>query len=182
MATLAAIRALREAIAEYVRLARGAGALTEQVIVTSGSQQGWIWLRGCCSIRAMRSGWRIRATSGARTALQAAGARLVPVPVDAEGLVVERGRAAGAAGARLAYVSPSHQFPLGVTMSAARRLALLRWARAPAPGSSRTTTTASFATMRRPLAALQGIDDDGRVIYVGTFSKTLFPALSRSGT
>ena len=77
----------------------------------------------------------------------------------------------------MAYVSPSHQFPLGVTMSAARRLALLRWASRAGAWILEDDYDSEFRYDARPLASLQGMDEDGRVIYVGTFSKTLFPAL-----
>ncbi len=167
---------LREAIAEYVRLARGARCLTEQVIVTSGSQQG-VDLAARVLLDPGDAVWmEDPGYVGARTALHVAGARLIPVPVDAEGLVVQRGEQL-APGARLVYVSPSHQFPLGVTMSAARRLALLRWASRAGAWILEDDYDSEFRYEARPLAALQGMDEDGRVIYVGTFSKTLFPAL-----
>jgi len=168
--------ALREAIAEYVRLARGARCLTEQVIVTSGSQQG-VDLAARVLLDPGDAVWmEDPGYTGARTALQVAGARIVPVPVDGEGLVVQEGERM-AAQARMAYVSPSHQFPLGVTMSAARRLALLRWASRAGAWILEDDYDSEFRYDARPLAALQGMDEDGRVIYVGTFSKTLFPAL-----
>ncbi len=116
---------LRHAIAEYVRLARGARCLPEQVIVTGGSQQG-VDLAARVLLDPGDAVWmEDPGYPGARAALLAAGARVVPVPVDPDGLVVEAGERLAPA-ARLAYASPSHQFPLGVTMSAGRRLALLR--------------------------------------------------------
>lgn len=103
----------------------------------------------------------------------AAGARLVPVPVDVEGLNVEAGRRL-APNARLAYVTPSHQFPLGVTLSLSRRLALLSWASEMGAWVFEDDFDSEFRYEGRPLTALQGLDTDNRVIYVGTFSKTLF--------
>ena len=113
---------------------------------------------------------------GARGALVAAGARIRPIPVDAQGLNVEVGeRRAG--NARLAYVTPSHQFPLGVPMSLPRRLALLAWARAARAWIIEDDYDSEFRFGTRPIPCLHGLDVDGRVIYVGSFSKTLFPAL-----
>jgi GntR family transcriptional regulator/MocR family aminotransferase len=113
---------------------------------------------------------------GALGALVAAGADVEPVPVDGEGLDVEVGRAR-APHARVAYVSPSHQFPLGVTMSLGRRLKLLDWARGADAWVLEDDYDSEFRYVSRPLTALQGLDADGRVLYVGTFSKVMFPAL-----
>jgi hypothetical protein len=113
---------------------------------------------------------------GARRALLRAGARLVPVRVDEQGLDVEAG-ARQANDARLAVVSPSHQFPLGVPMSLARRLALLKWARSARAWVIEDDYDSEFRYGARPIPCLHGLDVDGRVIYVGSFSKTLFPAL-----
>jgi GntR family transcriptional regulator/MocR family aminotransferase len=113
---------------------------------------------------------------GARAALLGTGAELVRVPVDAEGLDVAAGRALGA-GARLACVTPSHQYPLGATMSLARRLELLRWAGRSSAWVLEDDYDSEYRYSGRPLEALQGLDTEGRVIYVGTFSKVLFPSL-----
>jgi GntR family transcriptional regulator/MocR family aminotransferase len=96
--------------------------------------------------------------------------------VDQQGLVVEAG-VARAPEARLVYLTPSHQFPLGVTLSLARRIALLDWARRADAYIVEDDYDSEYHYTRRPLPALQGLDQDGRVIYVGTFSKVLFPAL-----
>jgi GntR family transcriptional regulator/MocR family aminotransferase len=167
---------LREAIAEYVRAGRGARCSADQVIVVSGSQQG-VDLAARVLLDPGDTVWmEDPGYTGARSALLAAGARLEPVPVDAEGLVVDVGRAR-APRARMAYVSPSHQFPLGVTMSAARRLALLRWAGQAGAWVLEDDYDSEFRYDARPLACLQGMDEDERVVHVGTFSKTLVPAL-----
>ena len=113
---------------------------------------------------------------GARAALEAAGARLVPVPVDGEGLDVaalERLRGQ----VRAVYVTPSHQYPLGASMSAARRMALLDWARRRDAWILEDDYDSEYRYVSRPLGALQGMDPHGRVVHVGTFSKVLFPAL-----
>jgi GntR family transcriptional regulator/MocR family aminotransferase len=112
----------------------------------------------------------------ARGAFLGVGADLVPVPVDGEGLVVEAG-IARAPHARLAYLTPSHQFPLGVTMSLPRRLALLDWAKRANAYILEDDYDSEYRFAKRPLPALQGLDNTGRVIYIGTFSKVLFPAL-----
>ena len=113
---------------------------------------------------------------GARDALALAGARLVPVPVDASGLDVSAG-IARCPRARAAYVTPSHQYPLGVTMTAARRLQLLDWAQATGAWIIEDDYDSEYRYESQPIAALQGLDRDARVIYIGTFSKVLFPAL-----
>jgi GntR family transcriptional regulator/MocR family aminotransferase len=114
--------------------------------------------------------------AGARDALRLRGARLVPVPVDAEGLNVaagvERCRRAGAA-----YVTPSHQYPLGMTMSASRRLELLAWARKNGSWIIEDDYDSEYRYESLPISSLQGLDRDSRVVYIGTFSKVLFPAL-----
>jgi GntR family transcriptional regulator/MocR family aminotransferase len=111
---------------------------------------------------------------GARAAFSGAGARLVPLPVDDEGLDI---LAAKDTRARLVYVTPSHQYPLGVTMSLARRLALLKWASRAGAWVLEDDYDSEYRYAGRPLAALQGLDGEGRVIYLGTFSKVLFPSL-----
>ncbi|HEU5039468.1 MAG TPA: PLP-dependent aminotransferase family protein, partial [Gemmatimonadales bacterium] len=167
---------LREAIAEYVRAARGARCTPDQIVVVNGSQQG-VDLAARVLLDPGDVVWmEDPGYGGARIALLAGGAELVPVPVDAEGLIVEQGRQL-APRARMAYVSPSHQFPLGVTMSAGRRLDLLRWAATAGAWVLEDDYDSEFRYDARPLASLQGMDEQGRVIYVGTFSKTLFPAL-----
>ena len=120
--------------------------------------------------------------SGIRQALHASGAQIVPVPLDAEGLDVAAG-VRRAPRPQLVYVSPSHQYPLGVTMSAPRRLALLRWARQATTWIVEDDYDSEFRYTARPLACLQGMDaerhgvEQSRVVYIGTFSKALCPAL-----
>ena len=167
---------LRRAIAEYLRAARGIDCFPEQVIVTSGSQQA-LDLAARVLLDPGDTAWvEDPGYGGARGALTAAGVRCAPVPVDAEGLSVTQGEAL-APQARMAYVSPSHQYPLGVTMSLPRRMALLSWARRRGAWIAEDDYDSEFRYAGRPLAALQGLDPAGRVIYIGTFSKVLFPAL-----
>ena len=167
---------LRRAIAEYLRAARGVNCSWEQVIVTSGSQQA-LDLGARVLLDAGDTAWvEDPGYFGARGAWTAAGVRCASIPVDAEGLNVAHGESS-APEARMAYVSPSHQYPLGVTMSLARRMALLAWARRRGAWIAEDDYDSEFRYAGRPLAALQGLDTAGRVIYIGTFSKVLFPAL-----
>jgi GntR family transcriptional regulator / MocR family aminotransferase len=172
---------LRRAIAEYLRAARGVNCTWEQVIVTSGSQQA-LDLAARVLLDPGDTAWvEDPGYFGARGAWTAAGVTCMPVPVDAEGLSVAQGELL-APQARMVYVSPSHQYPLGVTMSLARRMALLAWARRGGANVlgrwiAEDDYDSEFRYSGRPLAALQGLDTGGRVIYIGTFSKVLFPAL-----
>jgi GntR family transcriptional regulator/MocR family aminotransferase len=167
---------LREAIATYLREARAVRCEAGQVMVVSGSQHGLDLATRLLLDPGERAWIEDPGYLGARGALVAAGARVVPVPVDGDGLVVARGMRV-APDARLAYVTPSHQYPLGVTMSLARRLALLQWARTRRAWIVEDDYDSEYRYTGRPLASLQGLDRHGRVIYVGTFSKVLFPAL-----
>jgi GntR family transcriptional regulator/MocR family aminotransferase len=167
---------LREAIAAYLQRSRGVICDPSQVLVVHGSQQAldlatrvvldpgdFVWMED--------PGY-----DAARGAFIAGGARIVSIPVDGEGLNVTKGMQR-ARHARLAYVTPSHQFPLGVTMSLARRLELLRWAATSNAWVLEDDYDSEFRYANRPLAALQGLDAEASVIYTGTFSKVLFPAL-----
>ena len=173
---IAGYRPLREAIADYLRAARGIRCRPEQVIVVSGSQQA-LDLAARVLLDPDDAAWvEDPGFPGARAALEGAGARLIPVPVDAEGLDVRAGEREAPA-ARLAYVTPSYQYPLGVTLSLPRRLALLDWARRAGAWVLEDDYDSEFRYDGRPLAALAGLDGTGQVIYLGTFSKVLFPAL-----
>ena len=155
-------------------MARGVRCGPDQVLVVSGAQAG-IDLAARLLLDPGDPVWvEDPGYYGARGALIGAGARLVPAQVDAGGLDL------GAAcrrqpGARLAYVTPSHQFPVGVTMSLARRLDLLAWAEATGGYVLEDDYDSEYRYVGRPLPALQGLDRAGRVVYVGSFSKVLFP-------
>jgi GntR family transcriptional regulator / MocR family aminotransferase len=168
--------ALRKAIAEHVSAARGVRCEAAQVFVTSGTQAAVeeilrlvidpgerVWIENPCYL-------------GARRAVLAAGGRPVPIPVDDDGLDVDAG-IARCPDARAVIVSPSHHYPLGVTLDLTRRMALLRWARRAQAVVIEDDYDSEFRHHGRPLTALQGLDDTGRTVYVGTFSKTLFPGL-----
>jgi GntR family transcriptional regulator / MocR family aminotransferase len=167
---------LRMEIASYLRTARGVQCEADQVIVVSGSQQA-IDLAARLLLDPQDAAWiEDPGYPGARSALLAAGARLVPVQVDAEGLNVTSGIACGP-DARMVYITPSYQFPLGTTMSLTRRLQLLQWAQHTGAWILEDDYDSEFRYAGRPLSSLQGLDTTGQVIYIGTFSKVLFPGL-----
>jgi GntR family transcriptional regulator/MocR family aminotransferase len=172
-APLTGIRSLREAIAEQVRT-RGTRCDPQQVIVVSGAQRALdlifhLLLDAGDAVWMEEPGY-----PGARSALLAAGARILNAPIDAEGMQVNL---QDAADVRLTYVTPSHQFPLGMPMSLQRRRALLAWAAQSRSWIVEDDYDCDFRYQIRPLPCLHGLDPDGRVIYVGTFSKTMFPSL-----
>jgi GntR family transcriptional regulator/MocR family aminotransferase len=165
---------LREVVAAYLGRRRGLNVAAEDVVIVSGAQQGLDLVS--------RVLLRPRDTAvledphyqGARQALRAHGALLIMVPVDDDGIVSERLPRRGAC---LASVTPSHQFPTGVVLSLPRRLALLEWARRHDAWILEDDYDGEFRYDTRPLAALKSLDRDDRVLYLGTFSKVLFPAL-----
>lgn len=172
----AGYRPLREAIAAHVAVSRQVHCTPEQVMIVPGSQ-GALDLTARMLINAGDPVWlEDPGYTGARGTFTGAGAQIIPIPVDGEGLVVELG-IERAPEARLVYLTPSHQFPLGVTMSLSRRLAILDWARGANAYILEDDYDSEFRFETRPLATLQGLDDGERVIYIGTFSKVLFPAL-----
>ena len=167
---------LREVIAAHIGITRGVHCSPEQIILTSGSQ-GALDLVARVLLDPGDLAWvEDPGYVGARGSLLAAGARLVPVPVDQEGINVEIGRQR-CRDARLAIVTPSHQFPTGVTMSLSRRLALLEWSREAQAWIVEDDYDSEYRFSGRPLEALQGLDSARRVMYIGTFSKVLFPSL-----
>jgi GntR family transcriptional regulator/MocR family aminotransferase len=169
-------KALRETIASYLRTARSLHCEAEQIMIVSGSQQALeisarvlldpgsrVWIEEPC--------YRL-----ARDVFALNGCHLVPVPVDKEGLDVVAG-IRRCRKARAAFVTPSHQFPLGVTMSAARRFQLLDWAQNTGSWIIEDDYDSEYRYESLPIPSLQGLDANARVIYVGTFSKVLFPSL-----
>jgi GntR family transcriptional regulator/MocR family aminotransferase len=172
----AGYRQLREAIAAYLGPSRGVQCKPDQIVIVSGTQQALdlaarVLLDPGDSVLVEEYCY-----SAARAALIGAGAHLVPVKVDTAGLNISA-PAASSSNARVAYVTPSHQYPLGVTMSLPRRLALLDWANRTSAWILEDDYDSEYRYVARPLAALQGLDKSGRVIYIGTFSKVLFPSL-----
>jgi GntR family transcriptional regulator / MocR family aminotransferase len=167
---------LRQAIATHIAATRAVHCTSEQIIITSGSQQA-IVLAAQLLLEPNDLVWHENpGYLGARGALLTAGANVVPIPVDEFGLDVLAGQRL-APKARLAYVTPSHQYPTGVTMSHERRIELLQWANAANAWVLEDDYDSEYRYDQRPLESLQSLDQYGRVIYVGTFSKVLFPAL-----
>src|SRR3954469_10242193 len=167
---------LRRAIAGYVGASRGVHCSPDQIIVTSGAQQA-LDLIGRFLLAPGDQVWmEDPGYSGALETLRATSASIIPVPVDGDGLIVKAGRKL-APKAKLAYVTPANQFPMGVTMSADRRLELLRWAASANAWIVEDDYDAEYRYSGRPVAALQALDNSGCVIYVGTFTKMLFNAL-----
>lgn len=163
---------LREAITHYLASARGVRCTASQVIVVSGAQESFdliarLFLNPADPVCMEEPGY-----IGARAAFESYGARIVATHVDAEGMSIPPVRHA-----RLAYVTPGHQFPLGVTMSLPRRLALLEWARASGALILEDDYDSEYRYSGRPVPSLQGLDRDGCVLFCGTFSKVLFPSL-----
>jgi GntR family transcriptional regulator/MocR family aminotransferase len=165
--------ALREAIATHLRRSRAVVCDASQVIIVNGSQQAL----DLAARVLMEPGDRVAIEDphyqGARQIFLAAGARLHSVPVDRDGL----NPAKLPARARLAFVTPSHQFPTGTILPLARRLALLEWAKRANAVVIEDDYDGEFRYEGSPVESMQGLDTEGRVIYVGTFSRTIFPAL-----
>ncbi len=170
------LRALREAIAAHASALRATHCSPDQVIVVTGTQQA-VELAAKVVGNPADSAWvETPGYQPAQHCLRAAGLKVVPVPVDEQGLDVSAGRRLDCR-ARLAYVTPAHQYPLGYEMSLARRQALLSWAREVDAYIVEDDYDGDYRYEGRPIASLQGMDADGRVIYVGSFNKILFPAL-----
>lgn len=167
---------LRDAICTYLRTARAVHCDPRQVMIVNGSQQALeisarVLLDEGSSAWIEEPGYWL-----VRNVLAAAGCQPIPVPVDAEGLQVAAGiKLCGKA--KAAFVAPSHQYPLGATMSASRRLQLLDWAESAGAWIIEDDYDSEYRYGSMPIASLQGLDHHSRVIYIGTFSKTLFPAL-----
>jgi GntR family transcriptional regulator/MocR family aminotransferase len=167
---------LRQPLSKYLRTSRGVNCEAEQIMIVSGSQQ------------ALDISARVLLDPGASAwvedpgywlvhhVLTAAGCQAIPVPVDAEGLHVTKGIKM-CQNARAAFVAPSHQYPLGVTMSATRRFQLLEWASKTGSWIIEDDYDSEYRYGSMPIASLQGLDANARVIYTGTLSKVLFPSL-----
>ena len=169
-------RPLREAIATHIQASRGVRCEVEQVLIVFGAQQALDYATRMLVDPGDTAWLEEPGYLGVRSAFISAGARIVPIPVDDEGIDVAAGADRGR-GARAVYVSPSHQYPLGVTMTLARRLALLEWAQKSGAWVLEDDYDSEYRYSGRPLMALQGLDEDDRVVYIGTFSKTMFPTL-----
>ncbi|GGO62563.1 MocR-like pyridoxine biosynthesis transcription factor PdxR [Nonomuraea cavernae] len=164
---------LREAISRHIGISRSVRAGAGDVLITNGAQQaldlvGRVLVEPGACVAVEEPGY-----PPARLLFRSLGARVAGVPVDGEGIDVS----AIPSAARLVYVTPSHQFPLGTPMSLARRAALLAWAKRRQAVVIEDDYDSEFRFGDRPLEPLQSLDRAGRVIYVGSFSKTLLPTL-----
>jgi len=165
---------LRQAIAEYLITSRGVRCTAEQVVIVSGAQEALdlasrLLLNFGDSVCVEDPGY-----PGATLAFQTVGAKIYKAGLDGEGIDVGE---LPARGVRLLYVTPGHQFPLGMTMSLARRLQLLNWARKSGALIFEDDYDSEYRYSGRPIPSLQGLDRSGSVLYAGSFSKVLFPAL-----
>jgi GntR family transcriptional regulator/MocR family aminotransferase len=167
---------LRWAIAAHLRANRGIACTPDEVFIFNGAQDAFNRIGNMVLNPGDRVWFENPGAIGARNSLISCGARLVPVPVDEAGLSVEAGLRL-APDFRLAFVTPAHQHPLGVTMSLPRRFELLRAAERAEAWIVEDDYVGEFHYSDRPPPTLKSVDRSGRVIYVGTFSKTLFPAL-----
>ena len=165
--------ALREAIAVHLQRSRAVACDASQVIVVSGSQQALDLIARVLIDRGDRVAIENPIYQGTSEILRTAGARLLPVTVDREGLRT----ASLPQDARIAFVTPSHQFPTGAVLPLARRLELLDWARRKDAVVVEDDYDGEFRYEEQPVESLQGLDTEGRVIYIGTFSRTIFSAL-----
>src|SRR5215469_6761296 len=169
------LQRFRSEICCYLRTARSVKCDPEQVMIVSGSQQALdittrVLLNPGDSVLVAEPGYNLQ-----RAVLAAAGCRLRLVPVDDQGMDITR--AARLKAVKAAFVTPSHQFPLGSTMSATRRLLLLNWAQSAGAWIIEDDYDSEYRFDTKPIASLQGLDVNSRVIYIGTFSKVLFPSL-----
>jgi GntR family transcriptional regulator / MocR family aminotransferase len=169
-------RPLREAVSDYLNTSRGVKCSADQVLIVSGAQEALdrsarVLLNPGEPVWMEEPGY-----PAAADVFHAMGAKICPVPVDAEGLNFEHGQHRWKR-ARLVYVTPAHQFPLGVTMSLRRRLAMLEWARGAGTLIFEDDYDSEYRYSGRPVPAMQGLDRSGVVIFAGSFSAVLFPAL-----
>lgn len=167
---------LREAVAAYLGSSRGVHCSADQVMIVSGTQQALDLVARVVLDPGDQVWIEDPGYSGAASVLKAWDAQLIPVPVDTRGMRVQSG-IRDAPGARLAYVTPAHQFPLGTIMAPERRQQLLDWSQARGAWIFEDDYDSEFRFSGRPVAALQGHSSGGNVIFSGSFNKMLFPAL-----
>jgi len=165
---------LRQAVADYLSRSRGVRCAPEQVAIVSGVQEALDLAARLLVDPGDRVCLETPGYPGAFLAFQAFGARILAIGVDDEGIEIDQ---LPSRGVRLIYVTPGHQFPFGTTMSLARRLALLEWARKSGAMIFEDDYDSEYRYSGRPIPALQGLDESGSVLYAGSFSKVLFPAL-----
>lgn len=165
---------LREALADYLSRSRGVRCESRQIAIVSGTQESLDIASRILLDPGDCVGMESPGYSGASLVFRAAGAKVCLAYLDQEGIRVSDlpGR-----GVRLVYVTPAHQFPMGITMTLARRLQLLEWARRAGAWIFEDDYDSEFRYWGHPIPSLQGLDRSGQVLYAGTFSKVLFPSL-----
>lgn len=168
---------LREAIALHLSKSRAVNCTPNQIIIVNGSQQGIDLVTRVILDRGDQAGIEDPGYIGAKKAFEVQGAQLIGIPVDESGLVVDKLKDPAMANMKLLYVTPSHQSPTGVVMSLPRRLELLNWAQRSGTYIIEDDYDSEYRYTGRPVPALAGLDRSDSVIYIGTFSKVLFPAL-----
>jgi GntR family transcriptional regulator/MocR family aminotransferase len=165
---------LRQAVADYLATSRGVTCHPDQVMIVAGVQEALYLVARMLIDPGDRVCIEDPGYRGASQLFEAIGARVTAVPVDGDGLALPASRLRGA---RLVYITPAHQYPLGMAMSLPRRLALLAWARKAGAFIFEDDYDSEYRYSGRPLPALQGLDRSGQVVFAGSFSKVLFPAL-----
>jgi GntR family transcriptional regulator/MocR family aminotransferase len=170
---------LRQAITEHLIRSRGVRCQPQQVAIVSGVQEALDIVARLLITPGDRVSMEDPGYPGAALVFRAFGAKIITASIDSEGVIVRSlpGRDARLSNIRLIYVTPGHQFPLGTTMSLARRLKLLAWARESGALIFEDDYDSEYRYSGRPIPALQGLDNAGQVLYAGSFSKVLFPAL-----
>lgn len=169
-------RPLREAVAAHLGSARGIQCSTDQIVIVSGSQQA-LDLSARLTLDPGDQAWvEDPGYSGAVAAISAAGGKIVPVPVDEDGMDVSQG-IQKAPRARMAYVTPAHQFPLGISLALERRMQLLAWSRNSGAWIFEDDYDSDYRFVGRPLPAMLGLAPESAVIFAGSFNKLLFPSL-----
>ncbi|MFB9888046.1 MocR-like pyridoxine biosynthesis transcription factor PdxR [Balneatrix alpica] len=167
---------LRQCLSQYLQESRGVRCQSEQILITSGAQQGISMVAALLLDEGDPVWIEDPGYLGARYGFQAQGAQLCPVPVDEEGLQLNQGLAQHPL-PKLIYTTPSHQYPSGAVLSLPRRLALLQLAQEQGSWILEDDYDSEYRYDRRPLAAMQGLDQHQRVLYLGTLSKVMFPGL-----
>lgn len=171
------LRSLRESVAEYLRAHRGVRCNTDQVFIVNGTQQAIDVTARLTLGQGDQVLFENPGYPNARDAFNSLGAETIPVPVDQNGADFEAA-VSRYPNARLAYVTPSHQYPMGVTLSIDRRMELIRWAGENNGLILEDDYDSEYRYGQKPIPAMQGLDSQQRTVYVGSFSKVIFPALS----
>ncbi len=165
---------LRQVIAHYLQQTRAVRCESDQIVIVNGSQQGLNLVVRVLLDPGDAVWFEDPGYTGAREAFTGSGLTLIPAPLDDQGITVPT---TGSASSKLIYITPSHQYPMGLTLSLARRLLLLEHAAKTGSWILEDDYDSEYRFSGRPLSSLQGLDSASRVIYMGTFSKVLFPGI-----